>query len=124
MLIRIAALALAGALGTLCRYGLQSALQAEDARFPVGTFTVNMVGCLLFGVVWSIAESRELIHPELRLVILTGFMGAFTTFSTFVFESHQLARAGDWVLLAVNVGGQLALGLLLFGLGVTIGKAI
>ncbi len=122
MLVRLMTLALAGAVGTLCRYGIQVALQGEDSRFPVGTFTVNMTGCLLFGAIWSVAESREAISPELRLMIFTGFMGAFTTFSTLVFESHQLARASDWLLFAANTGGQLALGLTLFGAGLWIGR--
>ena len=122
MLVRLTALALAGALGTLSRYALTHFAQPSGVRFPVGTFTVNIVGCLLFGIVWSLADTRELIGPEVRMIVLVGFMGAFTTFSTLIFDTQQLASASEWLMMAMNAGGQLALGLAMFGLGTWIGR--
>ena len=76
-------IALAGALGTLARYGLGGAVQTVlGQNFPWGTLVVNAIGCLLFGLVWTLAEERLLISGHLRFIVLVGFMGAFTTFST------------------------------------------
>ena len=75
-----------------------------------GTLTINVLGCLLFGFVWSLADERMLISAQSRIVILTGFMGAFTTFSTFAFESVQLLRDGQFLAAAVNIVGQVLAG--------------
>ena len=73
-------LAVAGAAGTLARWGLQGLVHTlQPTLFPWGTLAVNALGCLLFGLVWSLSEERLLVPPHIRLVVLTGFMGAFTT---------------------------------------------
>jgi CrcB protein len=77
---------------------------------------VNVFGCLAFGVVWIMAGERQIISPQLRTVLLIGFMGAFTTFSSFVFETEQLGRGGQWLLAGANVGLDLALGAVALGL--------
>jgi CrcB protein len=108
-------IAAAGAVGTLARYGLSGLVQRfADSEFPWGTLTVNLLGSFLFGVVWSVAEVRIGIGPQLRAVGLIGFMGAFTTFSTFSFEAGQMLRDAQWFsaagyLLAHNVFGILCL---------------
>lgn len=118
-------IALGGALGTLLRYLAGGAVQRlAGASFPMGTFAVNMLGCLLFGAVYAALESRLGAAAELRLFLLTGFMGAFTTYSTFMFESAQLARHGQILLLAANVGGQTALGFALVLLGMALGRMV
>jgi len=108
-------IALAGAVGTLARYGLGGFVQSHCGKiFPWGTVTVNLLGCLLFGVVWASLEERWSLGGEFRTIVLVGFMGAFTTFSTFVFETEQLLRDAEW-LLAIgyftlhNVGGLAAI---------------
>lgn len=116
-------LALAGALGTLCRYGASGIVQKlAGAGFPWGTFFVNALGCLLFGFVWTLAEDRLLISGQTRFILLTGFMGAFTTFSTFAFESGALAREGEWLLAAANVLGQNLLGVFCVFAGLALGR--
>ena len=124
MFARIALIAFAGSIGSVCRYAVQAFVDARGVSFPAGTFVVNMVGCLLFGVVWVLAQERGVIGPEMRIVLLSGFMGAFTTFSTLIFESGQLARGGAWPLFAANIGGQIVLGLALLGVGMMIGRTI
>lgn len=110
----------AGAFGTLCRYGVSAAVQKLcGPAFPWGTFAVNAAGCFLFGVVWALAEERLVISGQTRFVILTGFMGAFTTFSTFAFETGQFLRDAQWLSAAANVAGQNVLGVACVFLGLT-----
>jgi CrcB protein len=118
-------LALMGALGTLCRYGLDGAvLRACGTRFPWGILLVNSLGCFLFGLIWPLAEERLLISSETRFLVLTGFMGAFTTFSTFTFQTVEFLQDAQWALAAVNSLGQMLLGLGLLYLGLMIGSRL
>lgn len=118
-------IALGGALGTLGRLGLSALTQRlAGPSFPLGTVSVNLVGCFLFGLVWAITEERAQTPPEVRLLVLTGFMGAFTTFSTFVFDSSQLLTTGRTLAFAANVLVQNAAGLGLLTLGLTLGRLV
>lgn len=118
-------LAMAGTLGTLARYWLSGAVYGILGReFPWGTATVNLLGCLLFGLVWVMADERHLLGPEMRLVILVGFMGAFTTFSSLIFETGELMRGAQWAYAAMNLVGQNILGFVAFAIGATIGRAV
>lgn len=106
-------LSIAGAAGTLARYGMSELVSHLIGRkFPWSTLSVNLIGSFLFGLVWTLADERKLISPQAGLVILTGFMGAFTTFSTFAFESSQLFSSGRWPLAVANLVAQNGLGLL------------
>lgn len=115
---KLAWMALAGAMGTLSRYALSGLVQKFcGERFPWGTLTVNAIGCFLFGMIWALAEERLVISGETRFIVLTGFMGAFTTFSTFAFETGQLVRDSEWWLAAANLIGQNIAGLVCVFLG-------
>jgi fluoride exporter len=123
MLKELTLLAVFGALGTLARYGLSGWVQRlGGAGFPWGTLAVNALGCLLFGLVWALAEERLLISGQTRFILLTGFMGAFTTFSTFAFESSQMLRDGEWLLAGLNLVAQNLLGLLCMAAGIAVGR--
>ncbi len=125
MLQRIFLLALAGSIGTLARYGLSLFVQKFNPMlFPWGTFTINLLGCFAFGIIWSLAEDRMVMSSETRLILLTGFMGAFTTFSTFAFETSQLLRDSQWWLAAGNFAGQTVLGIVLMIAGLGIGRIL
>lgn len=106
-------LAGAGALGTLSRFALSGlVLRHAGAGFPWGTLAVNVLGCFLAGLVWSLAESRG-VATDARAVLLIGFMGGFTTFSAFGIETGLLLQQGHWVhaggnVIAQNVGGLTA----------------
>lgn len=118
-------IALAGACGTLCRYWVSGAAYDLLGRdFPWGTWVVNILGCFLFGLIAILAEERGLVSAQTRLLILTGFMGAFTTFSTFIFESGGLLNDGQWLKLTLNVGGQNLVGFAALYLGIGLGRII
>lgn len=123
MHVHIFWLFLAGGFGALSRYLLSGLIQARfGAGFPAGTFLVNMIGCFFFGLIWSLAEERLVPSPGIRMIVLTGFFGAFTTFSTFVFETQDMIRLGQWTWALVNAMGQNAAGILLLVAGMALGK--
>jgi|WetSurMetagenome_2_1015567.scaffolds.fasta_scaffold07170_3 fluoride exporter len=125
MATKLLALCIAGALGTLARYGLQGLVQRwTGGSFPWGTLAVNVLGCLAFGVIWTVASDRQLIGPQMRTLLLVGFMGAFTTFSSFVFETAQLGRGGQWLLAGANLGLELLLGAVALFAGIALGRLI
>ena len=101
-----------GALGSVARYRLSGwVLQhAIDWRFPLGTFVVNVVGCLVVGILAGLAVKEDFFSTDLRLLLFTGMMGGFTTFSAFGLETFYLLRRGEyWVaggnmVLSVTVG--------------------
>jgi len=116
-------LALGGAAGTLARYGVSHfANRLTWTTFPLGTFTVNALGSLLFGVVTAMVSTRLHWSPTVKLVLLTGFMGAFTTFSTYAHESANLMREGQWFTFGLHMIGHNVLGLVLVLLGLLIGS--
>ena len=93
--MRLLAIALGGGLGAMLRFSVSGLVQqlTEDA-FPVGTLAVNVVGCLLIGFLGALFSGPALVRDEVRLFLLTGFLGGFTTFSTFAYESAELLRLG------------------------------
>ncbi len=122
---KVILLALAGTAGTLARYWLGGVVQRLcGADFPWGTLVINASGCLLFGFVWTLAEERFLISGETRVIILTGFIGAYTTFSTFAFETAEQLRGTQWLLAAANLGAELGLGLACMFAGFFLGRLL
>ncbi len=122
---KLALIALAGGLGTLARYGLSGLVQKSvDGEFPWGTVAVNLFGCFLFGVLFSLADSRTSISGETRIILLTGFMGAFTTFSTFVYETAEMLRLSQWWLAASNMALQNFVGIIALLVGMALGRLL
>ena len=118
-------IALAGGAGTLSRYGLARVVQnAAGADFPYGTMVVNVLGCLCFGLIWGFFEQRLPLSDELRFIILAGFFGAFTTFSTFIFETSGLIRQAQWFYALFNVAGQTVAGLICVFLGLALARLV
>jgi CrcB protein len=114
-----------GAIGASARYLLAGFVHRYvSASFPYGTFVVNMTGCLAFGVVFGLTEQRFAISPAVRTFLLVGVLGGFTTFSSYAFESFQLLRDAQFLYAAVNVGGQVVLGLAFFWLGYLANRVI
>jgi CrcB protein len=105
----IAAVLLAGALGALARFGVSRAL-ASRPRFPWAVLLVNVVGSAIGGVVLGLAEAGGL-SPEWRLILLTGFCGGLTTFSTFSVETVQLVLDGRSRIALGSVAANLTLGI-------------
>ena len=109
----VLAVGLGGFLGALARYGLASlAHRVLGAGFPVGTLAVNLVGCAAMGALAWFVEERELGSPELRLFARVGFLGSLTTFSAFGHETVLLLRQEQWLHAGLNVGLNVAAGLL------------
>jgi len=108
-----------GFLGALLRYGVGGWIHRKlpMASFPVGTLTVNLAGCLAIGLLAGAAESRQLLSPELRLFLLIGLLGGFTTFSTFGFETVAMLRDGEALRASINVALHVIAGLALVWLG-------
>ena len=125
MAVKLLLLALAGALGTLARYGTGVLVERHaTGYFPWPAFAVNMIGCFLFGAFYAFAEERTGWTGETRLIVLTGFMGAYTTYSTFAFDSAAFMRESQWLLAATNILTQNILGVALLLIGVFVGKQI
>jgi CrcB protein len=120
---RLVLILLAGALGTLARYGAGlGAQRLFGTAFPWGTWFVNASGCFLFGLIYTLAEERALIPQAWRIILLTGFMGAYTTFSSYIFEASQLMQTQQWALLAATFLGENALGFGLLLAGFAVGR--
>lgn len=111
--------ALGGAFGSVARYKMSGwVLQHTlDWRFPAGTFAVNVLGCLVAGVLAGLAEKHDLLTAEMRLLLFTGVLGGFTTFSAFGLETMYLLKRGDWPVAAANVVVSVLAGLAALALG-------
>jgi CrcB protein len=111
--------AVGSALGGMARYGVTRLLLADSGSFPWATFAVNVGGCFLMGFVGTMAVSNGRIAvPEgLRVFVMVGLCGGFTTFSSFSLETFALARSGDWFKAAANVTLSVGLCLLALALG-------
>lgn len=125
ILQRLALVAMAGALGTLTRYVLSAGVQrAAGDGYPWGTLAVNVLGCFLFGLVWSLANERLVIKPETQVILLGGFMGAFTTFSTFIFEAHGFVQEARWLLATGYMFLQMAVGMVSLFFGIALARIL
>lgn len=112
-----------GATGAVARYLLATWIQPSGAapRFPLATLVVNLAGCLAVGLLAGLAERHAgWLSTELRLLLMVGVLGGFTTFSAFGLETVQLLRRGEWLLAGGYVGASMALGLALVVLGLRV----
>jgi len=118
--------ALGGALGSMLRFLASGTAQRlwPGIAFPVGTLVVNVSGALLIGLLGGLAEGRQFLVPGLRVFLLTGLLGGYTTFSAFAFESLGLGLDGAWLRLVLNVAGQVVLGLGAAWAGYALGRAM
>jgi CrcB protein len=123
MALKILLLGLAGGLGTLTRYVTGNwVARWAGGGFPWPTFVVNMAGCFLFGLVVALFERTSESGSDVRLILLTGFMGAFTTYSTYAFQTAELFKESHWGTAAANLIAQNAVGVALVLLGLYVGK--
>jgi CrcB protein len=119
------AIALAGSLGALARYGLDGWISRRaPSSFPWGTFAVNVSGSFLLGLVFVVMTERFRPDPWLRSAVTIGFFGAYTTFSTFSLETYRLVEDGAYGLAIANVVGSMAAGLTAVYAGVVLGRAV
>lgn len=121
-LINAAIVGSGGFCGAIARHGLSGLVhrQVPLSTFPYGTLAVNLMGCLVIGVIAGLAESRQLFGPGFRTFALIGVLGGFTTFSTFGYETFAMMRDSEYLRAGANVGLHIVLGLALVWLGYAI----
>jgi len=114
----LALVALGGGCGAVCRYALSTLLMRGTFQgFPLGTLLVNLLGCLLIGLWAGWAARHAWLNGDLRLLLVTGLLGGFTTFSAFGLETLQLLRRAEYGQAGLYLGGSVILGLILTMLG-------
>jgi len=113
-------------LGGLMRFLASTAVQkaCNGWVFPLGTFVVNITGCLAIGFLAQLAESKNLLQPEYRAFFLIGILGGYTTFSSFGYETLQLIRSGEFVYATANAVLQVVLGLFFVWLGTILARLL
>ena len=117
MLVRYILVLFGGAVGSLTRYVVGTAIMTRlGARFPVGTLVVNVTGSFLIGLLMTLLAERQ-PHPYWRFLLVVGFLGGYTTFSSFAWETLALVKDGGRWLGALNVAGSVLLGYLAVWLG-------
>lgn len=125
MVTKILTLTLGSILGGLSRYFMAGlTYRWLGSLFPYGTLIVNLSGCLFIGFLSSIVEKKFLLSPNDRLLWMTGFCGAFTTFSTFMLETSNLLKDGETTRAFMNIVLSITLGFILFKFGELVGKII
>ena len=121
----IVAIAIAGALGALARYGVDGFVSRRlPAAFPWGTFVVNISGAFVLGLLMTLMTEQLTTAPWLRAALTIGLLGAYTTFSTLSYETYRLLEDGAVGLAAANMLGSMAAGLFAVYLGVVAGRAL
>jgi CrcB protein len=116
---------LGSGLGGVARYLTSTWMAARfGSGFPWGTFTVNVVGGLLIGLLATLADERGIIGPQARLFLVVGVLGGFTTFSSFSLETLRLAEGGELLPAAMNILANVALALLGATIGVGLGRLV
>lgn len=114
----IIAIAVGGAIGAVARYLIAVRVyEMLGIGFPYGTLAVNLLGTFALGVVLALVEDRGAFGPETRSFLSIGLLGGMTTFSTFAYESWDLARDGETLRAALNIGVSVAGALVAFSLG-------
>lgn len=116
---------LGGFVGAIARYVVGRWVGVWfDTRFPLGTFAINITGSFLLGMLGTVVAERVWPSPDaVRLALGVGFLGAYTTFSTFELETHVLLEDGSWLLAVLNMAGSLIIGLLALRAGIVLTKS-
>ena len=124
-LLIVALIGLFGACGAVSRYAVGvTVFRWLGEGFAYGTLAVNVLGCFLLAVLAHLGTTTDLLEPDLRLALGVGFLGAFTTFSTFGYETMTYLEDGDWLLAAANVSANLVLGLVAVWAGLTLARYV
>ncbi len=123
--VRLLLLVVFGAAGTLARYALQGIVQYRAGpNFPYGTLAVNLLGCLFLGAIGQYSLNHLAIPVDWRIGITIGFFGAFTTFSSFSWETIRLLEDGEWLRATTYVLASVLGGLLLVRVGMRLGEIV
>jgi CrcB protein len=116
---------LGGFAGAIARYLVDGAVaERTGGGFPWGTLAVNLSGSFVLGLLFAMTAERAILPADVRGPVMIGFIGAYTTFSTWMLESWILVEQGSYLPALANLGGSVALGLLAMMAGLAIGRAI
>ena len=117
--------AVGGAAGAVSRYGVDAFIDRRSGiAFPLSTFTINVTGCLAVGFLVSAIVDRHRAPEWVRVGLVMGFCGGFTTFSTFAQETLDLIHGDDWLVAAGGVIASVAVGVLAVALGLRLGRLV
>jgi len=121
--VRYLLILLGGGVGSLARYVAGSAIMTRfGSRFPLGTMAVNVTGSFLIGLLMTLLTERWQPHPNWRLLLVVGFLGGYTTFSSFEWETFSAVREGGFWIGLANVLGSVAFGYAAVWLGALVGR--
>ena len=119
---KILAIGVGGFLGALGRYWVSGLAQRLGGRFPYGTLSVNLIGSFILGLFATLFLEKVIVNQEMRLFLLVGLLGAFTTYSTFSLETLNLMRGGEWMFAGLNVLANVVGTLIAVWAGISIAK--
>jgi len=124
-MIKILIIGLGGFLGTISRYLSQELVnKLFTSQIPLGTLVVNIVGSFLIGVIYALSEKNNLFASELKIFLVYGFCGGFTTFSSFAYENMNLLKEGNYLSFFLYISISIIVGLLAVFSGVYLIKSI
>lgn len=114
-----------GFLGAISRYAVAYWIgQKWGKMFPLGTFVVNVSGCFMIGLLMTLFTEKYMVNPQWRLFLTVGFLGAYTTFSTFEYETGGLLKDGEWMIAGMNVVFSVIAGFIALRIGDVMSKWI
>lgn len=123
--MQILSIALGGALGAVSRYCLGNFIsRIVGSALPYGTFVINIIGCFFMGLLMTIILERNMMSQAWRLFLCVGFLGGFTTFSSFGYETLMLLQEGRYIAGLGYIGGSVILGLMSAALGIIVARFI
>ena len=124
-MIKFLNLAIGGMTGTIARYAVSGAMyRLFGTHFPYGTFAVNIAGCFMLGFFAGISDKKWLLDPNARILLMVGFCGAFTTFSTVILETANMLKDGETTKAFINVLLSVVVGFIILRVGMFIGEVI
>jgi CrcB protein len=124
-MMNVLVIGIGGFVGAVARYGIAVWIGQRWGRsFPLGTFVINVSGSFLIGLLMTLMAERFTENPQWRLLLVVGFLGAYTTFSTFEYETGALLKDGEWLFAGLNVVLSVIVGFAALKLGEVLAKAI
>jgi fluoride exporter len=125
LLTKIIYLIIGGSVGTLSRYFISTTTyQLLGSSFPYGTLIVNLLGCFIMGFLVALSDYKFLLGPSARLLLMIGFCGAFTTFSSLIFETNNLIKDGQDLRALANIMASVIAGFIIFRIGIFLGRIL